>query len=312
MNKLTKLILLFILSSILLVFFGIVYLFSGMILHPFWLSFGVGRECNSLLLESSPEVCIDNPESAIKYKFESFSVDSKQGKIDGWYFPSSKGNDSAVVFAHGAGGDRREGYKYISFLTDAGYALYIYDAPNHGRSTNDGNGVSYGVREKEGFISVLNLASSKYKNIFVITNSAGSGAVALSLDFWKDKVKAMVVENPPYSLHRLIKENPTAKMMPTWLVDFILWFTNIRGKFDTASIITGEIAKDYPDIPYFVTHGTDDTTVPYRHGVDFFISLRSSNKIFFEAKGAEHGRVWNNYTKEFETNTLETFKKAKL
>lgn len=293
------------------VWWFITHYFSGMILFPFWYKPGLTKECNQLILDSSPELCVDNPESVIKQKFESFEIESQFGKVSIWFFPSEKNpTNSVVLFVHGAGSDRREGYKLVPFLLNAGYSVYLFDTINHGKSANNGKGVSYGFRESEAVRVVFEDAQSKFKNVFIITNSAGGAALALSKKHWENKAKALVVENPPYSLERLIRENPTAQMFPNWYVDLVLWYTSLRGDFDVYQVQAGELAKEFPDIPIFVCHGTQDSTVPFQHGVDFFKNLKAKNKIFFEAKETEHGRVWNKYPKEYEKFTLETFQQG--
>ncbi len=295
----------------LLVWLFIAHYFSGMILFPFWYHPGLTNQCNQLILDSSPELCIENPESAIREKFESLELNSAYGKVSIWFFPNEKNlTSSAVMFVHGAGSDRREGYKLVPFLLKAGYAMYLFDTINHGKSANNGKGVSYGYRESESVRVVFEEAQSKFKNVFIITNSAGGIALALAKQYWENKAKALVIENPPYSLERLIFENPTAQMFPNWYIYFVLWYTSLRGDFDVFKVQAGEIAKEFPNIPIFVCHGTIDSTVPFQHGVDFYENLKSKNKIFFEAKDTEHGRVWNKYPKEYEKFTLEVFEKG--
>lgn len=304
-------VLFFVFVSFLGVWWFITHYFSGMILFPFWYKTGLTQECNQLIKDSSPELCIENPETAIKQKFETFELDSYYGKVSGWFFPALKSSsDSTVIFVHGAGSDRREGYKLVPFLLRAGYSVYLFDSFNHGRSENNGKGVSYGYRESESLRIVFDDAQRKFKNVFIITNSAGGAALALSKKYWENKVRALVIENPPYSLERLIRENPTAQMLPSWYISFVLWYTSWRGDFDVYAIQTGEIAKEFPNIPIFVCHGTKDSTIPFQHGIDFFNNLKSEKKLFFEAKNTEHGRVWNVYPKEYEKFVLETFQQG--
>lgn len=310
MNKKLSVGIAIVFSLFLAVWGFVTHYFSGKILYPFWHKPGLTKECVQLTLDSSPELCTNNPESAIKQKFESFELDSQYGKVSGWFFPTEEPTNSVVIFVHGAGSDRREGYKLVPFLLKAGYSVYLFDTINHGRSANNGKGVSYGYRESEALRVVLEDAEKKFSNIFIITNSAGGSALALAKKYWEGKVKALVVENPPYSLERLIRENPTAQSFPDWYIGLVLWYTSLRGDFDVKAIQPGEIAKEFPDIPIFVCHGTKDSTVPFQHGVDFYNNLKSTQKIFFEAKDTEHGRVWNKYPEEYEKFTLETFQKG--
>jgi pimeloyl-ACP methyl ester carboxylesterase len=303
--------------SLLGVFLGLVVLFafithtfSNMILFPSWYHIGLNQNCNSLVRDSSPELCIENPESIIKQPFEKFELDSQFGMVSGWFFPSSVNNKSAVVFVHGAGSDRREGFKYVSFLNREGYSVYLFDAANHGKSANNGKGVSFGYRETESFRVVFNLAQSRFEKLFVITNSMGISAVSLAKSTWEKNLSGLVIENPPFSLVRLIKENRIAQALPDWFLDFTIRYTALRGEFNPYVIEPGEIARTFPIIPIFLCHGSLDDTVPLQHGKDFYNNLASDFRFFFEAKNAGHGRVWNQYPAEYQEFVLKVLKEG--
>lgn len=278
-----------------------------MILHPHWHKPGLKKECTPSQLDFARNLCIDTPETAIKIKFESKQWTLENSIIDGWIFPSDKKSDRAAIFIHGAGADRRNGYKLVPFLTHAGYNVILYDAPNHGRTTNNGLGVSYGIRESKGFLTVLDWAKEKYKHVVVIATSAGTSAFILSKDKWNGKVDAAVIENPFYSMERIVKENKISAYLPDSYLNLIFKYVSYRGEFDFYSLKPGEIVKDFPNIPIIVFHGTADKTTPYQHGVDLFANLNVKNKEFYEAKNTTHCRVWDDYPKEFEQKTLRVF-----
>lgn len=289
-------------------------LFADMLIHPYWHVPGLTESCSDEQKESSPELCDGKALETVKKKYgesvEEISL-SMEGnvKIQGWFFPV-KDSDSVVIFVHGAGGDRRNGYRYLPFLSEAGYSYISYDSPNHGMSSNDGRGVSYGEREKKAFSKVVQFAESKFRNIFVFASSAGCSSVILSKSEWKGKVNAVIFENPYYSLRRLVEDNPTAKALPGFFLNLALWNAGRKGGFSVDDIRNADLLEGFPDIPVLVTHGTLDAVIPFQHGLDFYEKLNVKNKKFLKGEGAGHSRVWNKIGKEFEKEILETFKKG--
>ncbi|HMV42072.1 MAG TPA: alpha/beta hydrolase [Leptospiraceae bacterium] len=296
-----------IIAFLLTLYISGIFLFSYMILHPHWHHPGLTHLCSQSQLEFSPELCIDHPEDAVKLKFESIQWQTDQFIIDGWLFPASTKSNRVVIFIHGAGADRRNGFKLVPFLLKSDYNVILYDAPNHGRTTNNGLGVSYGIRESIGFIAVLNWAKEKYKHVVVISTSAGTSTFILSKENWIGKVDAAVIENPFYSMERIIKENKISKFLPDFYLEIIFKYVSFKGEFDFKSIKPGELVRDFPEIPIVVFHGTADKTTPYQHGVDLYSNLSIRKKVFFEAKNTGHCRIWDDYPKEFEEKTLKAF-----
>jgi pimeloyl-ACP methyl ester carboxylesterase len=306
MSKYSKY-LLFVSLGMLFVFCTIVYIFSNMILFPRWYKPGLTTDCGKTVITHHPELCQVDMEKGLTDKWEPIQVKSSVGNVTGWYFPNQKNLDKVVIFLHGAGADRREGYSRRKFLESNGFSYIVYDAPNHGKSDTNGKGVQYGFREQEGFKSIFDFARQRHKSIFVITNSFGISAVALSLDYWRGGIQGIIVENPPYSLERIVKENPIAASLPIWLVNFVLKFTEWRANLPIQTLVPGELAKKFPNIPIYVFHGMDDTTVPFSHGEEFFQNLNTPYKKFFKAEKTDHGQVYYQFPKDYEKLVLENF-----
>lgn len=308
MNKKVKFIAGFVLALLIIIFFSAINYFANLVIHPSWHKPGLNHECSTSQLEFSKDLCTDNPEAGVNKKYEAIRIEYLPGKfLEGWLFKTAPLTDKLTIFVHGAGADRRNGYRLIPYLNKAGYSVLIYDSPNHGRSFNDGRGVSFGVREGTGFVKALEWSKTKFKHIFIIATSAGTSTVLLSKDSWKGRIEAAVLENPFYSLRRLVSENETAKRLPNFFLNAVFAYVSWKGGFDVDSVNPGELAKNIPDIPILVLHGTDDRTVPYQHGVDVYNNLNVSMKEFFKAANTDHCRVWDKFPKEFESKSLKFF-----
>ena len=142
-------------------------LFADMLIHPYWHVPGLTASCSDEQKESSPELCDGRALETVKKKYgdsvEEISLPMEgSGKIQGWHFPL-KNADSAVIFVHGAGGDRRNGYRYLPFFSSAGYSYISYDSPNHGISSNDGRGVSTEKEKKKPLLRLCGLLNQSIR-----------------------------------------------------------------------------------------------------------------------------------------------------
>lgn len=308
MKKLYQVII--ILTALILVLFLVVLpnIFTDMIIHPSWHKPGLDHNCSPSQFEYAKIVCIDNPESAIKEKFETVKLQiNPDVYIEGWYFPGVKKSDKLVIFVHGAGVDRRNGYKLVPFLIKAGISVFLYDSPNHGRSSNNGKGVSYGIRESEAFPLVVDWGHTKADHVFVIATSAGASTVTLAKDKWVGKIEAIVFENPLLSLIELVKVNAIARSLPGFYLNYIFKFVEWKGGFKPEFAAPKLYLDKFPDIPVIVMHGTDDKTIPFYQGKKFYDELKVSNKQFYKAEKTDHCRVWDKYPVQFESMTLNLF-----
>jgi len=281
---------------------------SNMIVHPAWHHPGLDHNCSKSQMEYAKIVCIDNPESAIREKFESIQLQTGTNSfVDGWYFPAPKKTDKIVIFVHGGGADRRNGYKLVPFLLKAGFSVLLYDSPNHGRSSNDGRGISYGIRESEAFPIAVDWAMTKAGRVYVIATSVGASTVVLSRDKWVGKIRAIVFENPLLSLERLLLASDLAKYLPEFYLSFLFDFVQLKSGFSIYDASPENYINNFPDIPVIVMHGTHDATIPFEHGKMFYEKLNVKNKQFFIAQDTDHCRVWDKYPVQFESLTLKLF-----
>ncbi|MCB1141623.1 MAG: alpha/beta hydrolase [Leptospiraceae bacterium] len=278
--------------TILFNLFIAIEIFSRMILFPTWYHPGLTENCSSNVRAVTPEVCVSDPEKGLKIPFESISIPYKEGIVSGWFFPSPERSNRAMIFIHGAGSDRREGLKYIPFFHKMKISVYLYDGINHGLSFNDGKGVAYGEKEADSFRLIFQEANSKFSEIFLYTNSFGINSLAQTIELWKDKVSGLIIENPPYSLKKLVLANPIAKFLPNFYLNRVLNHTESKANIHMENLSPGEKAKDFPNIPILVLHGTEDRTVPLKHGKEFFDNLISNDKNFTTVNGAGHAMIY--------------------
>jgi|CXWL01.1.fsa_nt_gi alpha-beta hydrolase superfamily lysophospholipase len=77
-------------------------------------------------------------------------------KVKGWYFPSRNG--SAVVLAHGVGGNRLQLKAELEALRQAGFGVASFDEPGHGESEGE---VTLGEGEKGALATVVDFVAEQ-------------------------------------------------------------------------------------------------------------------------------------------------------
>ena len=70
--------------------------------------------------------------------------------LQGWFIPVETAR-AAVLFLHGGGSNRHSAYfealDFYKALATLGYSVFTIDLRNHGNSSSDGEGLSFGLRE---------------------------------------------------------------------------------------------------------------------------------------------------------------------
>lgn len=305
-----------ILSVVLLIIIGIsiiANIFANRILYPSWYVPGLTETCFTVQKYSAPHLCRRNPQQGLKETFEPISIPYKTGAIKGWFFPvQQKEQERVVVFIHGAGSDRRSGYFHVPYLQKAGFSVVLYDAPNHGISYNNGVGVTFGKYEQDGFSLILDWLQKNHpqSKIYVIATSAGTSAFLFAAKHWQGKVQAAVLENPIYSLDRIVHDNPLTRSVPEYLVDIVYWFIEQKAGFSPKTLLPYKEAEKIADIPILVLHGTPDQTIPIQHGKDLYAHLASTQKKFIEVAKGKHSMLIEAIPEQFRKEVLQLFTTA--
>jgi alpha-beta hydrolase superfamily lysophospholipase len=114
------------------------------------------------------------------FAVESVSFPSNSGAtIHGWLV-GSQTNRAVVILQHGIRGSRKDLVERARFLSDAGYAVLMFDFQGHGESI--GSHITFGYLESRDAQAALAFAKSRFpgKPIGIIGLSLGGAAAALA------------------------------------------------------------------------------------------------------------------------------------
>jgi len=289
------------------VFFASLWYFSGRLLYPPWKTASLAEEPPEYWGENYGNLRLQK-----KIVFSEVAVESENGRLAGWYVPyylnmgkSSALSKATVFFLHGAGADRRQGFRYLKFFLNRGYDVYLFDLSGHGESSFKTAGFSFGIREHKDAIAIFNHLKKKYASVTGMGTSTGASSLLIALDEL-DGIHAVIAENPFYSPDRFITEIPSITFVPKWYSRMVLQLVYFRGGF-TGNRSAGEGVASQSRIPVLFIHSKKDRFIPYRQTLDLYNMYRGPKKLYI-TEGGGHTVIWDSEPELYE-NTVDSFLK---
>ena len=253
--------------------------------------------------------------SSQNIEFEQVSFIGEDGlTLPGWYMASSNktsiknnNNDKAILLVHGRGADRTEGMRYAKPLIEAGYNVLAFDM-RHPRQ-NPSIISTMGFHEKKDVIAALNFLE-KEKNIKDIglmgfSMGAAAGIIVMAKD---QRVKVGVFSGGyAHGMDVLSEQAKRIHGLPRYpLMPIVEKLFEWRGDLDSDEINPEKYIGQISPRPVYIMHGTADQTVDFSHGQRLF-SAANEPKLFWQAQGGRHTRLWQHDKEKAESSVVEFF-----
>jgi predicted esterase len=254
-----------------------------------------------------------DPSTTLGLAFDAIDVPSELGHLPAWrVVPRNAGtNGTWVVIVHGRGGALSEGNRLLPLLDEVGLPSLTISVRNDPDAPADPDGFGYfGEREwLELEAAIDHLVEVEGAEQVILAGYSQGASISLSLLRRSDRaerVAAALLVSPLVSLEATLDLQARERGIPEAVIPALLASTRListlRSGLDFDEVEHAERAEELPhDIPFLLTHGTADTTIPVEPTREL-AALLGRRATYAEYDGVEHVREWNHDTERFEAD----------
>lgn len=236
---------------------------------------------------------------------EAVQFQSQSGAtIKGWFIGGKRGS-GAVVVMHGVRSNRLSMLNRARFLSDAGFAVLLFDFQAHGESSGDR--ITFGYLESKDAQAAVEFMRAKApgERIGVIGVSMGGAATLLASPSLA--VDAMVLEEVYSSLYQATSNRLTARLggWAVILTPLLTWQFALRSDVNADALQpirkVGEIA-----VPKLFVAGAEDRYTTLEESRRMFNAAAEPKELWI-VEGAGHVDLYELKREEYERRILSFF-----
>lgn len=317
----------FVAATVTFYYIGAGYFVSEVTIKPPWYHPQPGAD--RLTLTNIPDEwgdLVHDPKQNLGIDFEHVSFSSPGGyTLRGWYVPAAPGKQSpmGIVFGHGGGRDRRSWMRHLPMFRQAGFACLLFDFREHGLSSGNHRGLSYGMKERFDVRAAAEYMrdAKGFKRIAAIGTSMGGSSVIMAAALDADLINVVVAENPLMTCAHLQQQHITnliggyfrhtlwsrmvfgifQRMCSNWL--------NLKvGNKPSRKCQSRHVIDRISPRPLLLLHGTYDKTIPYSHSQELFDRAAEPKELWL-VPGAIHCGLYDKAPTEYEKRVIGFLRK---
>lgn len=209
-----------------------------------------------------------DPTVALSLPFEVVGIETPLGPTEAWLVPAAGPEVGRAVYVHGIAGAREDGYRHLSLLHEAGWAVLLITYRNDAsapRSTEEK--YAFGLTEWPDLEAAVQYLSPgpDGPGLVIVAESMGGAVLGqfLARSPLADRVAGVALDSPALSFQAVIGQiaDHSGKPLPgaiTWVASRLApWLTDLP-------LSEAEVAATYTSFPHplFIAHGSGDRITP--------------------------------------------------
>ncbi|MDX1992644.1 MAG: alpha/beta fold hydrolase [bacterium] len=212
-------------------------------------------------------------------------------RLDGWFIPPASSNGAALLFVHGHGSNRTHFAAELPLFLAEGYGALMFDLRNHG--TSEGTVTTMGLLEVEDVVAAYRFLAAQPtvdpRRIGLYGASMG-GATAILAMARLPEARLLVTDAAYASFPDLVSAGiRSVSGLPRFpFGDIIIGWMNLQAGRNLYTVRPLDAIPLIAPRPVLFMHGTDDATVPFRHG-QWLYTAAHEPKFLYSVQGGGHG-----------------------
>ena len=255
----------------------------------------------------------DHPSAyGLRYEEVEFLSREEDVNLKGWYL-SGKREMPTLIFVHGIGSVRTgdNAMELAARLIYLGYNVLLFDLRAHG--TSGGDKVSGGVNEQQDVLGAFDYLVGRgvYSDTIGVLGFSMGASTSLLAVVQEPEIQALVADSPYADASELIAQETVRKTpFPSWLVPVFIPTAKLMADhfygIDVSTLVPEQTVTGI-SYPILVIHGTEDTRIPFDHGVRVHEASNSESKIWL-VPGVEHVDAFLTHPNEYVERVDDYFK----
>jgi len=263
----------------------------------------------------SVDVFDGDPLTTLNLPFDTVLVDGELGPMPAWQIiPPGSNTTTWAVLVHGRGAHRQSNNRYLPMLHDLGLPTLSVAIRNDPGVPRDPQGFGrFGFAEwRDLDAAISHLIENEGAENFILVGSSQGASVSLTFlrnSTHADRVAGVVLISPLISLDATLvlaaQERGILGPAIRPLLSAAKVVTRLRSGIVFSLLEHQKHITDYPaDLPFLITHGDKDQTVPFRPTPAFAAAL-GSRAVFVRYDQTGHVREWGTNRERFESDVAE-------
>jgi uncharacterized protein len=260
-----------------------------------------GAPARGALTDVSNDTFFGDPREALGLPFAEVDIEGELGPMPAYLVPGT--SKTWVVYVHGKGSARSEGYRALRTLNRLGHpGLLITYRGDEGAPADPTDQYGYGLREWKDLEAAVEYALDNGADNVAIAGWSMGGAITgqfLARSPLSREVVAVLLDSPALDMPAALRLGASQRTIPltSWPIPDVLTaaaiqLSDLRYPTDLSDAVVTDTIVSYFG-PVFLAHGTADTVTPLSVSDEVAERRGPDRTTYVRVRDAEHTAAWN-------------------